>query len=83
METQYESKVGTKGELFPPSKLRKKLGLKPGMKVVFYILNDRLIVEPVPDLFELLASKTNLEELDHKDFQSQRGKLSVRLEGEG
>ena len=49
-----ESRVGSKGELFPPKKLREKLGLKPHTKVIYKIEDGRLIVEPVPSIEELL-----------------------------
>ena len=43
-------RVSSKGELFPPKEIREKLGLKPGVEVVYSIGGNRLVVEPVPSL---------------------------------
>ncbi len=43
----HESRVGSKGELFPPKEMREKLGLKACTKVIFAMESGRLIVEPV------------------------------------
>ena len=65
----YESRVGSKNELFPPKEVRSKLGLKPRMKVIYRIEEGLLIVEPVPSLEEVLkeapALEVSIEEL-HK-----------------
>ncbi len=75
----YKSRVGSKGELFPPKKLRKKLGLEPRRRVVYRIEKGRLIVEPIPSLEEVLseppAVKVSIEE-----FHDFRRELSRRAE---
>jgi len=50
-----ESRVGSKGELFLPKKLRDAAGINPGDKI-FFELSDKgaIIVNKVPDLLELL-----------------------------
>jgi len=50
-----ESRVGSKGELFPPKEVREKLGLKLHSKVIYKVEDGRLIVEPVPSLEEVLS----------------------------
>jgi len=75
----YESRVGSKNELFPPKEIREKLGLKPGMKVIFRIENGKLIVEPVPSVRDLLGEKPPVE-ISLKEFHEARKKLSRRFE---
>ena len=62
-----KSRVGSKGELFPPKEIREKIGLHAHTKVIYKIEEGRLIVEPVPSLEEVLkepsAVETTLEEL--------------------
>lgn len=41
------SKLTTKGRVTLPAELRKKYGLKPGMKIAFKEKNDQLILQPV------------------------------------
>ena len=61
------SRVGSKGELFPPKEIREKLGLKAHTKVLYKIEDGRLIVEPIPSIEEVLNEppllETTLEEL--------------------
>ena len=62
-----ESRVGSKGELFPPKEIQKALGLQPHVKVIYRVVDGRLLVEPVPSLEEVLKEPTSvnmsLEEL--------------------
>jgi bifunctional DNA-binding transcriptional regulator/antitoxin component of YhaV-PrlF toxin-antitoxin module len=62
-----KSRVGSKGELFPPKEIREKIGLHAHTKVIYKIEEGRLVVEPVPSLEEVLkepsAVETTLEEL--------------------
>ncbi len=76
---QVEGKVGSKGELFVPKKIREKLGLKPGKKVIFSVKKDKLIVEPIKSIEELLEKKPKII-IDSKEFHEFRESLSRRLE---
>lgn len=71
----YISKVGSNGELFLPAKLRKKLGLEPGMRIIFLIVKERLIVEIVPEVDELLKSKEVLNEISIEELKDERRDL--------
>ncbi|PSO07612.1 hypothetical protein B9Q04_09930 [Candidatus Marsarchaeota G2 archaeon BE_D] len=77
---ECEGSVGSKNELYPPKKIREKLGPKPGQRVKFRVEGDRLVVEHVPSLEELLGQgphvKTTLEE-----HLKERHRLSHLLEG--
>ncbi|MFQ6068787.1 MAG: hypothetical protein ACE5KD_04495 [Candidatus Bathyarchaeia archaeon] len=48
-----KSRVGSKGELFPPKEIREKLCLR-AHKIMYKIESGRLVVEPVPSLEEVL-----------------------------
>lgn len=80
MVEAVESRVGSKGELFPPKKIREKLGLRPHTKVLYRIDNGRLVVEPIPSLEELM-SKEPLVTITVEEFRSFREELSRRAEG--
>jgi len=56
-----ESRVGSKGELFPPKKIREKLGLRAHVRVIYKIEEGRLVVEPVPSLEEVLKDPPSVE----------------------
>ncbi|MGB9758814.1 MAG: AbrB/MazE/SpoVT family DNA-binding domain-containing protein [Thermoproteota archaeon] len=74
-----KSRVGSKGELFIPKKIREKLGLKANMKVIYRVEEGRLIVEPVPSLEEVLAEKP-LVEITLEEFHKFRKELSRNAE---
>lgn len=74
-----ESRVGSKGELFPPKEMRERLGLKPNRKVLYRVENGRLVVEPIPTLEELFARPHEVE-VDLDEFHGFRRDLSKKAE---
>ncbi|MEM2507112.1 MAG: AbrB/MazE/SpoVT family DNA-binding domain-containing protein [Nitrososphaeria archaeon] len=74
-----ESRVGSKGELFPPKEIREKLGLKAHAKVIYKIEDGRLIVEPVPNLEEVLTEQPIIE-IILQEFHKFRKELSQKAE---
>ncbi|MEM3549870.1 MAG: AbrB/MazE/SpoVT family DNA-binding domain-containing protein [Candidatus Bathyarchaeia archaeon] len=74
-----ESRVGSKGELFPPKKFREKLGLKAHAKVIYRIEDGRLIVEPVPSIEELFT-EPSIVEVSLEEFHRFRRELSQKAE---
>jgi AbrB family looped-hinge helix DNA binding protein len=74
-----KSRVGSKGELFPPKEIRKKLGLKAHTKVIYKIESGRLIVEPVPTLEEVLKENPTVE-ITLEEFHKHRKELSRKTE---
>jgi len=74
-----KSRVGSKGELFPPKEIRKKLGLKAHTKVIYKIESGKLIVEPVPTLEEVLKESPTIE-ITLEEFHKHRKELSRKTE---
>jgi bifunctional DNA-binding transcriptional regulator/antitoxin component of YhaV-PrlF toxin-antitoxin module len=74
-----ESRVGSKGELFPPKKIREKLGLRAHVKVIYKIEDGRLLVEIVPSLEEVLKEPP-IVEVTLKEFHKHRKELSRKAE---
>ena len=74
-----KSRVGSKGELFPPKELRERLGLRAGSKVIYKIEDGRLVVEPVPSLEEAFRGPSYVE-ITLEEFHSHRKELSERAE---
>jgi len=74
-----KSRVGSKGELFPPKEIREKLGLRAHVKVIYKIEGGRLVVEPVPSLEELLKEKPSVE-ITLEEFHKFRKELSRKVE---
>jgi bifunctional DNA-binding transcriptional regulator/antitoxin component of YhaV-PrlF toxin-antitoxin module len=74
-----KSRVGSKGELFPPKEIRKKLGLKTHTKVIYKIESGKLIVEPIPTLEEVLKESPTIE-ITLEEFHKHRKELSRKAE---
>ncbi|MEM2989468.1 MAG: AbrB/MazE/SpoVT family DNA-binding domain-containing protein [Candidatus Bathyarchaeia archaeon] len=73
-------KIGSKGELFPPKRIRAKLGLKPNSEVLYKVEGGRLIVEPIPSLEEALEGEPSVR-IRLEDFERFREGLSKGAEG--
>jgi AbrB family looped-hinge helix DNA binding protein len=71
-----KTRVGSKGEIFPPKEIREKLGLRPRTEITYKIEGTKLIVEPVPSLRDVLTRPTLVEETlaDVKKFRRELGK---------
>jgi AbrB family looped-hinge helix DNA binding protein len=74
-----KSRVGSKGELFPPKEIRKKLGLKAHTRVIYKIESGKLIVEPIPTLEEVLKESPTVE-ITLEEFHKHRKELSRKTE---
>lgn len=74
-----ESRVGSKGELFPPKKIREKLGLRTQTKVIYRIEEGRLVVEPVPSLEKVLKEPPSVE-VSLNELHEFRKTLSKKAE---
>jgi len=74
-----ESRVGSKGELFPPKEIRERLGLRAHVKVVYKIEGGRLVVEPVPSLEEVFKEPSSVE-ISREEFHKLRKELSRKAE---
>lgn len=54
METQFILKIGSKGEIFPPKEVRERLGLTKDKPIIMKVYPNRVIVQPIEDLEEIL-----------------------------
>lgn len=75
----HKSRVGSKGELFPPKEIRERLGLRAHAKVLYRIEDGRLVVEPIPTLEEALKEPPSLE-ITLEEFHKLRKEISRKAE---
>lgn len=74
-----KSQVGSKGELFPPKEIREKLGVRPHVKVIYKIEEGRLVVEPIPNLEDVLKELPSVE-VTLEEFYGFRRELPRKAE---
>lgn len=77
---KIESKIGSKGELFIPIKIRKKFGLVPGKSINFFIDENKIVVEVIPDLKSLLIPEKMKVKTTLKEIKENRINLSLDAE---
>ncbi len=71
-------KVGKRGEIFTSKELRRKAKIRGGGKVRATVVNDRLIIESIPSIEELIQSpkltiKAKNAELLSEEAQMEEG----------
>ncbi len=70
-------KVGKKGEIYISKRIRELLGLKPDSYVVASVREDKLIIQKIPDLKELLSNY--YAEVSWEDVEKLSMKMQERL----
>jgi AbrB family looped-hinge helix DNA binding protein len=82
-----EATMTSKGQIVVPARLRRRYGLKPGVKVIFIERNDEILFQPltkeyVQSVYGMLASETSVtKELLRervKDREHEEAKLGKR-----
>ncbi len=76
MTSKFEKmvfKVGSKGEIFPPKEIRKKLGLKPNQPILMTVHGDKLIIRKIHNIEEILKTPPKVKISYHawKQFKEQ------------
>lgn len=49
-------KIGSKGEIFPPKKIREELGLNPNQPILMTVHNGRLIIRKLDSIENILKT---------------------------
>lgn len=67
--------VTSKGQATIPSSIRKKLGLKPGERVIFEEEGDKVVVRKIPHLLDLMGSIKTTKKYNQKAINKAIGKM--------
>jgi bifunctional DNA-binding transcriptional regulator/antitoxin component of YhaV-PrlF toxin-antitoxin module len=73
MEKQYILKIGSKGEIFPPKEVREYLGLKKNQSILMKVYSNRIIVQKIDSLEEILSKPADVKVSYHvfKNIKSE------------
>ena len=73
MEKQYILKIGSKGEIFPPKEVREYLGFNKDQSILMKVYPNRIIVQKVASLEEILSKPANVKISYHvlKNLESE------------
>jgi AbrB family looped-hinge helix DNA binding protein len=66
-------KIGSKGEIFTPKKIRKKLGLEPNQSILMTVHQDKLIIRKLNSIEDILKTPSKVKISYHawKQFKEQ------------
>jgi len=66
-------KIGSKGEIFTPKKIRKKLGLEPNQSILMTVHQDKLIIRKLHSIEDILNTPSKVKISYHawKQFKEQ------------
>jgi len=72
MKNKYILKIGSKGEIIPPKEVRENLGLTKGQKIIMKVYSNRIIVQKIDSLEEVLNQPAETKISYHvlKDMES-------------
>ena len=76
---EFVIKIGSKGEIFPPKEIRKKLGFTRDQLVIISVVNDQLIIRKLYSMEEILSKDAKVK-ISHHAFKEMRHKLSKDFE---
>ena len=68
-------RVGKKGEIYTTREIREKLGIKEGGRVLAYIVDDMIIIVPLPSVEEKIKRvvlKLSPREVEEISVEAQR-----------
>ncbi|MHA1293565.1 MAG: AbrB/MazE/SpoVT family DNA-binding domain-containing protein [Promethearchaeota archaeon] len=73
MENQYILKIGSKGEIFTPKEVREYLGLKKNQNILMKVYSNRIIIQKIDSLEEILSKPTDIKISYHvfKNLESE------------
>jgi len=76
--TEYIVKIGKKGELYPPKKLRSKIGLYPGSELIAVVEGEEIILRKRKTIISLLEEEA-IATISEKEVKKERGILGKEL----
>jgi len=74
----YVVKVGKKGELYTPKKLRLQIGLDPGSEFIAVVKGDEIILRKRKTIINLLEEDA-IGTISEQELKKERGMLEKEL----
>lgn len=71
-----EIRVGKKGAIYLPSKIRRRLGIREGDRALIKVEDNRVVIEFIPDPFSMALkvrkwAETTVEEFERESEEEQ------------
>ena len=75
---EYILKVGRKGEIYTPKKLRLRIGLSPGNEIIAITKGKQLLLKKKKTIIELLEDET-IKSVTEQELKNERRLLEKEL----
>lgn len=75
---EYILKVGKKGEIYTPKKLRLRIGLSPGNEIIAITKGNQLLLKKKKTIIELLEDET-IASVSEQEIKNERSLLEKEL----
>ena len=75
---EYILKVGRKGEIYTPKKLRLKIGLSPGNEIIAITIGNQLLLKKKKTIIELLEDEP-IASVTEQELKNQSRLLEKEL----
>ncbi len=76
--SEYILKVGKKGEIYTPKKLRLRIGLSPGNEIIAITKGKQLLLKKKKTIIELLEDET-IASVSEQEIKNERSLLEKEL----
>lgn len=75
---EYILKVGKKGEIYTPKKLRLRIGISPGNEIIAITKGNQLLLKKKKTIIELLEDET-IASVSEQEIKNERSLLEKEL----
>ena len=75
---EYILKVGKKGEIYTPKKLRLRIGISPGNEIIATTKGNQLLLKKKKTIIELLEDET-IASVTEQELKNERRLLEKKL----
>ncbi len=82
MALEVKVRVSKGGTIYIPRKIARAIGIKEGSIIKLRVEEDRVIIEPIPDPFELALNAPKYMETSFREFEEESERMQRELFGE-
>ncbi len=79
MELEARVRVSKKRTLYVPNKIARAVGLREGSLVKLRVYGNKIVLEPIPDPFDLALKAPKYAKTSFKEFEEQSKAMQDEL----
>ena len=75
----YKTRIGKKNTLYIPKGIAEAVGIKEGTSIRLMVKNNKIIIEPLPNPFDLALNYPKFAKTSFKEFEKESEELQDEL----